>query len=778
MHLKLYILSIFLLAIVFTNANEVTISGSVYGENKSSLAFAKIHLIDASILTTTNTKGEFTVHTKKGKQKIIISYIGYVPDTLSIDVIKDTSLIFFLKPESIALRDVIVTASRSSKTNQSISVPVIVVNQEDIQSSGVIRLNEILEEQTGLQIVEDHGTGLQMQGLSADYIEILVDGEPIIGRNAGTLDLRRISVNNIDKIEIIKGPVSSLYGSDALAGVINIITSEPINGWNAETGYKFRSYNTHDLNLAGGYKNNKLSVQSSFNRLSSSGYDLQPESIALTSPKFKNYSARINMGFLIKERSKLSLSSDVFNETQLNQESILIDSDYKTGTYTEQVFNTSAKATYKYWSKKGHQIQITNRFTLYDNVSEIRLVEDNSDYSYESFKQILNSTYGQFDLELKRNIQIISGAGLDYENVFSSRYNDEDAFVRGYFFSQLDWTFQDRLFLSTGFRFDGHSIYKEQFSPKTSIKYMPLKWLSFKASIGSGYKAPDFRQLVLNFTNPIVGYSVFGNYLVKESLSQLEEQGLIASYLIDPESIAILKNEVSWAFNGGFAIEPNSKFMVEGNWFRNQINNLIETSAVARKTNGQNVFTYFNINKVITQGIETNIKITPIEGFQITAGYQFLDTKDLDAVKKYKNGEIIGRGTDNIQRKYNLSEYGGLYNKSKHTANLKIIYTNEKYDFSISVRNLYRGKFGFGDINNSGYLDDEREYAKGYYNLDITLQKELFEFINILFSIDNITNATNEFLPSMPGRIYTMGISFQLNNNLINKLKQNNNETI
>ncbi|MEZ5024139.1 MAG: TonB-dependent receptor [Chitinophagales bacterium] len=334
------------------------------------------------------------------------------------------------------------------------------------------------------------------------------------------------------------------------------------------------------------------------------------------------------------------------------------------------------------------------------------------------------------------------------------------------------------MFLSAGFRFDGHSIYKEQFSPKTSLKYIPIKWLSLKASIGSGYKAPDFRQLVLNYTNPIVGYSVFGNYLAQSSLDELDKEGLIASYLIAPNSIEALKNEHSWAFNVGISIEPNSKFTIETNWFRNQISDLIETSAIARKTNGQNVFTYFNINKVITQGIETNIKSTPIEGLQISAGYQYLDTRDLEAIKKYKNGEIIGRGTDNIQRVFSLSEYGGLYNRSKHTANLKINYSNEKYDFTISIRNLYRGKFGFGDINNSGYLDDAREYAKGYYNLDVSLQKEFFNMLNILFSIDNITNATNEYLPSMPGRIYTIGITLQLNNNHFKKSKNNNNESI
>ncbi|MEZ5024140.1 MAG: TonB-dependent receptor plug domain-containing protein [Chitinophagales bacterium] len=409
-----------LLSNQFTFANEVTLSGKVYGENNICLAFAKVFAINDSFLTTTNSKGEFKFQAATGKHKIIISYIGYLSDTLSLDLREDTSLSFHLKPSSITLKDVVITSSRSSRTTKSVSVPISTINQEDISSAGVIRLNEILEEQTGLQIVDNHGTGLQMQGLSSDYIEILIDGEPIIGRNAGTLDLRRITVNNIDKIEIVKGPVSSLYGSDALAGVVNIITKEPSAGWSSEVGYKFRSYNTHDLNLSGGYKNNKASITSSFNRLSSAGYDLQPENIALTSPQFKSYSASIKTGILIKERSKLSLSGYVFNESQFNQETLLIETENKTGNYTEDVINGSAKASYKYWLKDGHEIQFSNRFSIYSNIAKIHLVEDGSNYSDEDFKQIINSSYGQFDLELKKNIQIISGAVLTMK-MFSHR---------------------------------------------------------------------------------------------------------------------------------------------------------------------------------------------------------------------------------------------------------------------------------------------------------------------------------------------------------------------
>ena len=113
------------------------------------------------------------------------------------------------------------------------SVPILVVSKQEIQQSGNIRLSEVLSEQLGLYLVENHGTGLQMQGFDPEYTLILIDNKPVIGRTAGTLDLTRLTVGNIEQVEVVKGPSSALWGSDALAGVINIITdkgSNPLNG--------------------------------------------------------------------------------------------------------------------------------------------------------------------------------------------------------------------------------------------------------------------------------------------------------------------------------------------------------------------------------------------------------------------------------------------------------------------------------------------------------------------------------------------------------------------
>ena len=122
------------------------------------------------------------------------------------------------------LSEVVVTATRQERRLGNVAVPVTLIQKHQIRQAGSLRLRDILQEQNGLQLTNGFGVGLQMQGLNPEHTLILVDGQPLVGRTSGILDLNRIAVAGIKRIEIVKGPSSSLYGSEAMAGVINLIT--------------------------------------------------------------------------------------------------------------------------------------------------------------------------------------------------------------------------------------------------------------------------------------------------------------------------------------------------------------------------------------------------------------------------------------------------------------------------------------------------------------------------------------------------------------------------
>src|SRR5690606_8200544 len=197
------------------------------------------------------------------------------------------------------LGEIVVSATRTNRSVEDLPMPVTVIGKEKIQETGAMRLSEVLREQTGLQVVANHGVGLQMQGLSSDYILILLDGEPLIGRTAGTLDLDRISVSNIERIEILRGPSSSIYGSEAMAGVVNIITKTNKSGMTGSVQTRYRTHQTVDLGGDLGLRHNGWDIYAYYNRFRTDGFDLNEEMPGLTASAYlaNTFQAKIGKTF-------------------------------------------------------------------------------------------------------------------------------------------------------------------------------------------------------------------------------------------------------------------------------------------------------------------------------------------------------------------------------------------------------------------------------------------------------------------------------------------------
>ncbi|MFN4147458.1 MAG: TonB-dependent receptor plug domain-containing protein, partial [Runella sp.] len=220
------------------------------------------------------------------------------------------------------IEEVVVTATRSERPLSTLNMPVTVINQKQIQAMGSLRLNEVLLEQTGIAIVNDHGQGVQIQGFSPEYTLILIDGEPLIGRTAGTLELSRLAVGNIKQIEIIKGPSSSLYGSEALAGVINIITqpSPPATDggirYKGDLNARYGTNQTADLSANVNLRAGKFSATMFGNHFRTAGYDLSPEIFGPTVGAFHNNTLQSRLSYDFSQRTKLSISGRYFMENQ------------------------------------------------------------------------------------------------------------------------------------------------------------------------------------------------------------------------------------------------------------------------------------------------------------------------------------------------------------------------------------------------------------------------------------------------------------------------------
>lgn len=761
--------SIFFVLSVGATGQPTSITGTIVDNTGAPVIDAHIY-IEEQKWAVSDINGEFQITSLlPGSYLLEVSRIGFKTLSQTVDIEQGEIVSLTLKLQDEIYRDspIVVTASRTEKQLQDVSVPVSVINETEIKSSGSLRLSDILEEQIGLNTVSDHGTGIQVQGFDPEYTLIMIDNQPVIGRSAGTLDLTRLAIGNIKQIEIVKGPSSALWGSDALAGVINIITDKGDKPFSMDFNGRYGSYDTFDGSTNITFKRNQLKGRFFFNGNGSNGYDLNTDTKAPTIPEYRNYTLSGGLDYRLNKNIELGVSGRYYQEDQ----SYIGDITQQNGSIFE-TSNNDYQSDYSITPSvkiNFGQIYLTEAnayFSAFESENRSIFTSNGDIYFEDDFSQTLNKYEVKQSAFWSEKHTTVTGAGMNSENLTAEIYADVPNFNSYFVFAQHEWKLYDDLFLTSGFRFDAHSEYRSQLSPKFSALFKPSRTISLRASFGGGFKAPDFRQLFLNFTNPIAGYSVFGSSTISEGITRLENDGQITDLLIDPTSISEITAERSFAINAGFDLYPTNELTITLNAFRNNVDDLIETQRIALKTNGQSVFTYFNLNNVYTQGIEIETKYSPtfLRGFNASFGYQFLDakreiTREFDRVV---DGEVVSLSE---------KEFIPLYNRSKHSFNLKLFQLIERYDIETSLRFNIRGKYWFFDFNENN-RDDDNEYVLEANSFKELMEKTIVNYslaktfayrYKLQIGINNLFDFRNEtLLPSNPGRIFYTQLNIKL----------------
>ena len=656
------------------------------------------------------------------------------------------------------LNEVIITGTKTKRQLSLIPLPAQTISEDQIKKTNSSRLKDILDEQVGIIIVSDFGggEGIQIQGLDSEYILILMDGLPIIGRQSGTLDLNRIAIGNIKQIELIKGSSSSLYGSEALGGVVNLISSENKDSLSLNFDYKFASYNTNDINLSTGIISKDGKKFNLFiNSYSSDGYDLDNTDNLNTIDPFKNYTVYLKYSFK-KENLFFSSSARIFDEKQ----NFKIDENYF-GNNNILEWNSNSRINYKI--SDSFNIESDIYLTSYN--SQEKISSNSMDQEEDFFDQFLLKTEVRTIIDLWIRDKLTLGLGFYDESLSRNNfYKNKVSQSSINLFSQLEGFISNNTNYIIGARYDNYNNYKSQISPRIAIRTKLFEDVFFKSSIGRGFKAPDFRQLYFNFSNSTVGYSVIGFNVVNEVLYELTKNNQIVNLVVPIDEFnEELKPESSRSINVGFKYYPSNNVKLEINLFRNDIDNLIDYKVIANKKNGQNIFSYFNLNKVYTQGIESTFNFRPNKKLDIILGYQFLEAKDKNIEDLIKDGEIYARESLNSPSfKLISKDYFGLYNRSKHTFNFKI-YFEAKNNLSINLRSKYRTKYGLFDSNGNDFLDIYDEFVKGYLISDFALLKNINSSLSLSLGADNLFNyKDSQNITNLPGRIVYVKINLTI----------------
>jgi len=695
------ILFLFIPIVLFAN----NIDGVVTDKNDGSpLENVNVFFDGTDYGTVTNQNGFFTLsNIPFGSGRLIVSMIGYEPEAINVKLDKSTVLEVQLEKSLIEMSSIVITGTRTERYLKDVPVTTQVVKGAKLVESGPMDVSQVLNELTGVAIVENQfGTGAELSGFDADHILVLVDGMELVGRTNGQLDISQIPTDQIERIEVVKGASSALYGSEAMGGIINIITKEPQKDFKISLGGDAGSYGRYNGNMtfSGGFGDWKSKIY--FNARRYGGNDLNNSSLWENGSSYNKY----NTGLRFENNNFVSgifrLDSKIFWETQnLNTENVFEDvTDNLRLTNRMEYEGNRDKINYKTGVD----------YSYFDHLYEQFVISSGYKRSSDTTIDELFKTDMTFELKDTKH-KVNGGLGYEYESIQSDRIDPNQKSSNIIFgFAQDEWILNNKLILLTGIRADYHSIYGDYYSPKLSMMYKPEPISRIRISYGRGFKAPTFKELFLDYMVLQIGYRILGN----------------------PD----LEPEVSNSINLDFERWRTNRYHGRINFFYNEIQNLIDYVSRGFDETGIHNWQTENIHKARTQGFDVDFTYFFTPKIEFAVGYSYLDTWDVD------NESPI-----------NL--------KAKHKGNAKLR-LQLPWDIKFNIRAQYIGERYFGE---EGIVDGifVENWIDEYFLLHTNINLPIYKNIYLHAGVNNITDVYDEVWGPTPGREWYIGLKFNQN---------------
>lgn len=513
--------------------------------------------------------------------------------------------------DELFVGDVVVTGTAMETPLEDSPVRLDVYTREAIDRSGARDVAELLEETLGVLVTRTfRGDSLQLGGLDPEYTLILVDGDRVPGRLGGGIDLGRYTLENVERIEVLRGPGSALYGSDAIGGVVNILTRRATRETELE-GVAQAGWGSGaivDLGAMGGFRAGPLAVRAT------GGYH--------ASEAFRRGDAIATAGSA-REQWHLGARGNLdLGDTEI---------DARTDYLVRRLSGVDVRATGAIFDR----VQLAEQLqtTLGARYRNGRGTTISARLSYSLFReQFLNDQRGSNALDdvqdnrehlgqLTAQLDHLAGAhriSVGYEHLAqlleSQRLTEIGRRTRIAPFVQDEWTVVDdevRLTVVAGARLDFDSQFGHALSPRVGFRVDPVPQVVLRATYGMGFRAPSFQELFLRFENPSVGYVIQGNPR------------------LGPERSHGVDVSAEWT--------PWPELVVTGAYYRNDLEGMITPVTVFDDPAHGTLFGYANLERAYTQGLEARLAIRPIPEVRILSGYAFLDTRDETAQRPLEN---------------------------------------------------------------------------------------------------------------------------------------------
>lgn len=761
--------------------SKYSISGYLKDDGGIPIPKATLLLNPGKIITQTDDKGYFALNDLyEGTYVLEVTCLGYTPAIQNIELEqKDANLNIQLFSNHKNITEVEVQGKVSAVDNllkaENAAMPVKIITRREIELMGSRRLDEVMKEQTGVAVINDiaggsRAVGVQIQGFSSNYIMVLVDGQPMLGRNSGNFDLSRISVTNIERIEIIKGATSCLYGSDALGGAINIITRHGAITPQAQASLLYGSLNIIDATVEGEtpFAHQRGSVVASANYYRTDGFNTNSKYMAegTTVPPYSNYSMQGRARYRTSKNGTVGMTA-----RYAGRQSVMINdwSDNLVNEDRQKDQDVNLSASYDHQFSSGLRSMSRYYFTRYQTEMSAEWIRQSALISVDKFGQQIHRLEQQFAYSPHTNIKLTVGLGGSTEMMDDRALDDQHALNTAFAYLQTEWKPADRLLATLGLRYDYTNVYKDQVSPSLGIQYHISPQFTLKAGSGMGFKAPDYKMRYQVFYNPSANYMVVGTDQVREVIEAMDKSGELSSqntYMLNLTANN-LKAENSLSNNIGLIWSPNIKIRTELSAFYHHIKNQINSISVGQGTQIGQIYTYRNLPKAVNRGIELSFAYQATRDLELSAGYQYLIAKDLSVLDSIRSGnypynKLIINPVTGESWEPTVKDYWGIEDRSRHMVNLKLLYEYIPWNTSVNLRANIRGKYPFQETTTNQFIDRFDAFVPDHTLLNLTIEKRLLKNkLTLRLIADNILDFTHQYMPGQPGRVILGGLSYR-----------------
>lgn len=488
---------------------DAHLTGHVLDERTGEhLPFVNVQVKGTNIGTVTDESGHYFLRDMPiGKQTIVFSYVGYETLELPVTMVEDKTIELKASIREISqqLNSVVVTANRYATKRQETATIVNVLSPDLFQTTAVSCVADVLSFQPGLRVENSCSncgkTDLRINGLQGQYTQILMDSRPVFSSMASVYGLEQVPAAMIDRIEVVRGGGSAVYGANAIAGVVNIITKEPVRNFvnisnvsniNEHAGYDINT----ELNASVMSENRKIGAYLFAAHRSRSPYDRDEDGFSEV-PKLRSTTAGARVFFKTSAYSKIT--AEYHHTTDFRRGGNRIDDEPHTADIAEQLrHNIDAGSLAFDWYSADNRHFISAYSALQHIGRESYFGTERDTAAYGRSKDLTSNTGLQYRFSypcgrMKGDLTV--GAEYNYNGLNDRmlgyhRELNQKVHVVGVY-AQNEWK-NDQWSVLVGARLEKHNLLtKPVCTPRATFRYTPVEGLVLRAGYSSGYRAPQ-----------------------------------------------------------------------------------------------------------------------------------------------------------------------------------------------------------------------------------------------------------------------------------------------